>query len=109
MHHRGGPTETQHRLVQVRQRQIHREQAKLLVLHLQHLDAAVGQALLQAPLQHVVGHGGRQGQGGFLHEKPAIPQIHGIEKGGGLQALLRAEVIAAVIHQHELARLHRRC
>ena len=51
-------------------------------------DAAVGQALVQALLQLVERHRWSQGQGGLLHEEAALPQIHGIEKGGRLMARL---------------------
>ena len=37
-----------------------------------------------------------------------MAQIHGVEKGGCLLTLLRAEVITAVVHQHKLIGIHRR-
>ena len=78
------------------------------MLHLLDRHTAMGQAPLEALLKRGVGHRWRQGQGGLLHKKPSLTQIHCIEKGGGLLPLRFAEVIGAVIHQHELPRLHRR-
>ena len=109
MHHAGGTAKSHHLLAEIRQGQVHREQAELLVLHLLYLDAAMGQAPMQPIFEHLKGHGRGQGQRGFFRKEQAIAQVHRIEKGGctGLVFPL-PQVVAAVVHQHELPALHRR-
>ena len=80
----------------------------LHMLHRLNRNAAMGEALLQALLQTHKGQSWSRCQRGLLHKKAALAQIHGVEEGGGLLTLLEAEVIAAVVHQHELIRIHRR-
>ena len=62
MHHARCTTKSQHRLIAIRQRQVHREEAELLMNHLGDLHAAPIQALLQPLLEHVVGDPWRQGE-----------------------------------------------
>ena len=62
MHHARRTTESQHRLIAIWQRQVHREEAELLMNHLGDLHAAQIQALLQPLLEHVVGNTRRQGE-----------------------------------------------
>ena len=108
MHHARRPAEAHHRLVEVGQGGIHRKQAEFLVLDRLHPHTAMGKAGQQALAQHWEGHGGGEGQGGFLDKEATIAQVHGIKKGGGLAAFLLAEVIAAVVHEYELPRPNRR-
>ena len=109
MHHRRGPAKAQHRLVEIRQGQVHRKQTVLLVLHLQNIDTAVSQSPQQSVLEHGIRDGWRQRQRRFLHEEHPFTDIHRIEEGGRAAAALRlTEVVAAIVHQHELAGIHRR-
>ncbi len=82
MHHARRTTESQHRLIAIWQRQVHREEAELLMDHFSDLYAAKIQALLEPLLEHVVGNTWCQGEGGFLHEEHPIAQIHRIQKRG---------------------------
>ena len=107
MHHARRTTESQHRLASIGQGQVHRKQAELFMDHLGDLNAAQSKPLLQPLLEHVVGNPRCERQRGLLHEEQPIAEIHGIEKGWRFLALRRAEVIAAVIHQHKPARLDR--
>ena len=109
MHQGGGPAESHHPLGEIGQRRIHREQAELLVLHLQHRRTPLCQTAMQPVPQQRTRYRRCQGEGRLLHEEAALAQIHRIEESRGLAAaLLVREVIGPVVHEHELPGRDRR-
>jgi len=108
MHHARRAAVGQHRLVAGRQRQVHGKEAVFLMLDCRHGDPPVRQPAVEPVAQEVEGDGRTGSQRRLFHEVAALAQIHCIEKGGRQRQLIVAQMAGAIVHEHELIRVHRR-